>query len=156
MTRIFGIIIATIVCLGAGFLGSLATMPSIPTWYVALNKPPFNPPNWLFGPVWIILYIMMGIAAYLIFEKGWDKKEVKLSLMHFGFQLVFNVAWSIVFFGLHSPWGAFIVIVILWLLILETIIRFGKLSKPAAWLLVPYILWVSFASILNLAVALLN
>ncbi|MFH1390092.1 MAG: TspO/MBR family protein, partial [Candidatus Margulisiibacteriota bacterium] len=132
------------------------TMPSIPTWYAALNKPFFNPPNWLFGPVWTLLYLMMGLAAYLIWEKGWGSKEVKLAFLPFALQLALNVAWSVVFFSLHSPWGAFIVIVFLWLLILETIIRFGKLSRPAAWLLVPYILWVSFASVLNLAVAILN
>lgn len=156
LKKIIGPLIAIAVCLGAGFVGSIYTMPSIPTWYAALNKPFFNPPNWIFGPAWTLLYILMGIAAYLIWEKGWENKEVKLSLLHFAVQLGFNVAWSIVFFNYHSPWGAFIVIVILWLLILETILRFAKLSKPAAWLLVPYIAWVSFASVLNLAVALLN
>lgn len=156
LKKIIGPLIAIAVCLGAGFIGSIFTMPSIPTWYAALNKPFFNPPNWLFGPAWTLLYILMGIAAYLIWEKGWENKEVKLSLLHFAVQLGFNVAWSIVFFNYHSPWGAFIVIVILWLLILETILRFAKLSKAAAWLLLPYILWVSFASVLNLAVAILN
>ncbi|MFA5183117.1 MAG: TspO/MBR family protein [Syntrophales bacterium] len=156
LKKIIGPLIAIAVCLGAGFVGSIFTMPSIPTWYAALNKPFFNPPNWIFGPAWTLLYILMGIAAYLIWEKGWENKEVKLSLLHFAVQLGFNVAWSIVFFNYHSPWGAFIVIVILWLLILETILRFAKLSKTAAWLLLPYILWVSFASVLNLAVALLN
>lgn len=156
LKKIIGPLIAIAVCLGAGFVGSIFTMPSIPTWYAALNKPFFNPPNWVFGPAWTLLYILMGIAAYLIWEKGWENKEVKLSLLHFAVQLGFNVAWSIVFFNYHSPWGAFIVIVILWLLILETILRFAKLSKTAAWLLLPYILWVSFASVLNLAVALLN
>ncbi|MFA6169746.1 MAG: TspO/MBR family protein [Candidatus Margulisiibacteriota bacterium] len=156
LKKIIGLLIAIAVCLGAGVIGSIFTMPSIPTWYAALNKPFFNPPNWIFGPVWTLLFILMGIAAYLIWEKGWERKEGKLALLYFAVQLGFNVAWSIVFFNYHSPWGAFVVIVILWLLILETIIRFAKLSKTAAWLLLPYILWVSFASVLNLAVALLN
>lgn len=156
LKRIVGFLIAIAVCFGAGLIGTIFTYSSIPTWYAFLHKPFFNPPNWIFGPVWTLLYIMMGIAAYLIWEKGWGKKEVQQSLLYFALQLGFNTAWSIVFFGYHSPWKAFIVIVILWFLILETIIRFTKLSKTAAWLLVPYIAWVSFASILNLAVAILN
>jgi benzodiazapine receptor len=140
----------------AGFIGSLATTPSIPTWYASLNKPPFNPPNWLFAPVWLTLFLLMGFAAYLVWQTGWQKTKVKQALALFFVQLLFNVAWSFLFFYLKSPLFALIEIIILWLLILTTLISFTKINRFAGWLLVPYLLWVSFASILNFAIFKLN
>jgi len=154
--NIIKLIVSILVCFAAAAIGSAATMPSIPTWYATLNKPSFNPPNWLFGPVWTILYLMMAVAAYLIWQKGLKNSKVKVALGIFLVQLVLNSAWSIVFFGWHSLWGGFAVIIALWLAILTTIIKFWPLNPVAGWLLIPYILWVSFASLLNLTVALLN
>ena len=145
-----------IILLFAGFIGSIFTTPNIPTWYASLIKPVFNPPNWIFGPVWTILYILMGIAAFLIWQNGIKKKKVKVAIYIFAAQLFLNMLWSILFFGLQNPLLAFIEIIILWALILLTIIKFSEISKKAAYLLIPYILWVSFAVILNLFIYLLN
>ncbi|MEK7573151.1 MAG: TspO/MBR family protein [Patescibacteria group bacterium] len=141
-------------CLGAGAIGSLFTTPAINTWYVTLNKPSFNPPNYIFAPVWTILYILMGLSFYLILVS--KEREKQTAVMFFVLQLILNVLWSLVFFGLHSPLGALITIVLLWISILMTIINFYKISKPASYLLIPYILWVSFASVLNLSIGMLN
>lgn len=143
-------------CLGAGFVGSFFTVGSIPTWYAALNKPPFNPPNWIFGPVWTTLYIMMGIAAFLVWRRGLQTKGVKTALLVFLFQLILNTLWSILFFGFRSPFLACVEVIALWLAIVFTIVLFHKVSRPAAWLLAPYLLWVSFASVLNFAIWRLN
>lgn len=140
----------------AGIIGSAFTAPSIAGWYAGIVKPALNPPSWVFGPVWTTLFALMGIAAFLIWEKGLNRKDVKIALGVFLGQLALNAFWSIIFFGLHSPGGAFIEIVFLWLAILATIIAFAKISKPAAWLLIPYILWVSFASYLNFMIWILN
>ncbi|MFA5112799.1 MAG: TspO/MBR family protein [Candidatus Margulisiibacteriota bacterium] len=156
MKKYISLVIALVICFGAAALGSLATAPQIATWYAGINKPFFNPPNWIFGPVWTILYAMMAVAAWLVWEKGQNKKEVRSALLAFLAQLAVNVLWSFLFFVWHSLWGAYLGIIVLWLLILLTIIRFFKLDRTAGWLLVPYILWVSFASFLNLAVAILN
>jgi len=156
MAKAIKLIISVLACLLAGFVGSVATMPSIPTWYASLQKPPFNPPNWIFGPVWTTLFIMMGVAAFLVWDKGLEKKEVRVALAIFGIQLLLNVFWSVLFFGMQSPLYAFIDIIALWASILATIIYFYKISATAGYLLIPYILWVSFASILNLSIAILN
>jgi tryptophan-rich sensory protein len=140
----------------AGFIGSYFTFDAIPNWYATLEKPALNPPNWIFGPVWTTLYILMATAAFLIWKKGWEKKEVKIALSVFLIQLVLNTLWSILFFGLQNPAIAFVEIVFMWLAIVATIFLFSKISKPAAWLLIPYILWVSFASYLNFAIWMLN
>jgi translocator protein len=146
---------AILLCEFAGVIGSLFTFQAIPTWYVYLNKPVFSPPNWVFGPVWTVLYFLMGVSLYLIWrskpslQKGFAEKL-------FYTQLALNAAWSILFFGLQNPLVAFIEIIIMWILILFTIIASWKLNKNAGFLLVPYILWVSFASILNLAIVVLN
>jgi benzodiazapine receptor len=139
-----------------GFIGSLATRPMITTWYAALQKPFFSPPNWLFGPVWTLLYIMMGVAAYLVWRRGFERPEVKGALGLYVMQLILNCAWSLVFFGLKSPLGGLIIIVALWVLIYLMMRRFFKISQPAGWLLLPYLLWVSFATVLNLALLFLN
>ncbi len=140
----------------AGIVGSVFTIPSITGWYATLTKPELAPPNWIFGPVWVTLYALMGIAAFLVWRKGFDRKNVKIALGIFLGQLVLNTLWSIIFFSLQSPAGAFVEIVFLWLTILATIIAFAKISKPAGWLLVPYILWVSFAAYLNYSIWILN
>lgn len=139
----------------AGAFGSYFTFQSIPVWYAGLEKPDFAPPNWVFGPVWTALYIMMGIAAYLVAEKGITKTS-KIALGVFGFQLALNGIWSFAFFGLMSPLLGLVVIVLLWFAIAETIILFAPIRKAAAWLLVPYMLWVTFASVLNFYILMLN
>jgi benzodiazapine receptor len=150
------LIISLAVCLCAGFIGSFFTAGAIPTWYSALNKPSFNPPNWLFAPVWTTLYVMMGIAAYLVWRQGLSAPGVKLALAFFILQLILNVIWSLIFFNWHSPYYALLEIGALWLSIVLTIVFFYQVYKPAAWLLVPYLLWVSFASFLNFSIWRLN
>jgi tryptophan-rich sensory protein len=140
----------------AGIIGSIFTAPAISSWYATLNKPGFAPPNWVFAPAWTILFTLMGIAAFLVYEKDGQKREVRQALAIFFIQLVLNTFWSIIFFGLKSPGLALIEIIILWLAILLTTVRFYRLSRPAGLLLVPYILWVTFAAILNLSIHILN
>ncbi len=141
---------------GAGIIGSVFTFSSIPSWYVFLARPSFAPPNVVFGPVWTTLYLLMGIAAFLVWRKGIGRSEVKQALAVFMLQLALNAFWSILFFGLHSLLGAVIEIVFLWVSIVWTIALFWRLSKTAAWLLVPYLLWVSFAACLALSIWTLN
>ena len=143
-------------CQLAGFLGSQFTRSAIPSWYDQLQKPSFAPPNWLFAPMWISLYLMMAVAAYLVWHKGLGFKGVGTALTVFLVQLLLNALWSPVFFGLRSPLAGAVVIVVLWLAILATIIAFAKISPPAAWLLVPYLLWVSLATVLNISIYFLN
>ncbi|MBU3942939.1 tryptophan-rich sensory protein [Patescibacteria group bacterium] len=144
-----------IICLGlpqlAGLVGSIFTVSAIPIWYTGLQRPFFSPPNWIFGPAWILLYILMGISAYLIWQKG-DKQSLRLFWIH----LFFNATWSIIFFGLQSPFWALLNIIIIWLFIIILMIKFWKINRWATYLLVPYFLWVSFASILNYFIWYLN
>ena len=156
MKKAAGIVVSIVVCELAGIIGSLFTTPSIPGWYAGLAKPSFNPPGWVFAPVWTALYAMMGLAVWLVFEKGFKKPEVKRALAVFAVQLLLNTLWSIVFFGAHQLFGAVAVIVLLWAMILWTILLFRRISKAAAWLLVPYILWVSFATVLTVSIFTLN
>ncbi len=156
MGNMIKFVVSIVLCLAAGFLGSLATRPSIPGWYAALEKPSFNPPNWLFGPVWTLLYILMGIALFLVWRLGLDTRGVKTAVILFLVQLALNVLWSYVFFGAHRLGGAFAVIAVLWVFILLTMLRFFPLYRAAGWLLVPYLLWVSFASVLNFSIWRLN
>ena len=151
-----GAFIAVAICLSAGAIGSIFTTPAIPTWYAGLNKPFFNPPNWIFAPVWTTLYIMMGIAAHLVSKELKKNEEAAKGLAVFSVQLILNAVWSVVFFGAKDLFLALIVIAILWFLIALTIMQFGKVSRNAALLLYPYIVWVSFASVLNAAVWLMN
>lgn len=157
----FKLIIAIAVSELAGIIGSVFTTPFIAGWYAGIVKPAINPPAWVFGPVWTTLYALMGIAAFLVwssYAKATEdkKKGIRIALALFGIQLVGNTLWSIIFFSLHSPGGALVEIVFLWLAILATIIAFSKISKPAAWLLVPYLFWVSFAGYLNYSIWVLN
>ena len=150
------LVISLIACQCAGLIGSLFTTPAIPTWYAALEKPPFTPPNWLFAPAWVTLYLLMGVAAFLVWRKGLSEEGVKPALVIFLVQLVLNALWSAVFFGLKSPIAGAIVILLLWVAILFTILRFFRLSPTAGSLLIPYILWVSFAAALNISIWILN
>lgn len=150
------LIVSVIGCELVGFLGTPFTISSIPTWYATLNKPPFAPPNWIFGPVWTLLYFLMGVAFYLIWKQGWQKKKVKTAGTYFLAQLGFNFIWSPIFFGLRSPLLGLVTILAMWTLIVITIKKFYPLSKPAAYLLIPYLLWVSFATILNASIVILN
>ena len=139
----------------AGFLGSFFTRNSIDSWYKLINKPFFNPPNWIFSPVWTILFIMIGVSFYLVWEKDFGKNK-KQTLIVYGMQIGLNFLWSILFFGLRNPLLGLIEIIILWCTILFNILIFHKINKTAGYLLIPYILWVSFATILNLAIFILN
>jgi benzodiazapine receptor len=143
-------------CQLAGFFGSLFTRPAIPAWYAQLQKPAFAPPNWLFAPMWISLYLLMAVAAYLVWQKGLSSRGVRMALAVFLFQLLLNAIWSPAFFGLRSPLAGAVIIVLLWLLIALTIFLFWKISRPAAILLIPYILWVTLASALNISIYFLN
>ena len=156
MGKVTKIILCVFACLLVGLIGSLSTASAIPTWYQTLVKPAFNPPNWLFGPAWTLLYILMGISAALVWDKMGEKKEVPAGLIIFSVQLLLNCFWSIIFFGYHSPFYAFIEIIFLWLVIWATILYFWRISKTAAILLTPYICWVSFAMILNFSIYRLN
>jgi len=142
--------------LAAGGIGSLATMKAIPTWYRGLAKPSFNPPNWLFGPAWTLLYLLMAVAAFLVWKQGFGAPGVKLALAVFLVQLVLNALWSILFFGMRSPLAGLVDIAVLWLTILATIVLFFRVSTAAGILLLPYITWVSFAAVLNAAILRLN
>lgn len=148
MKKYVSLLRAILICEGVGVLGSVFTVSNIPTWYAGLNKPTFSPPNWVFGPVWTLLYFLMGVALFLV----WRKKIP----MIFSLQLILNFVWSVVFFGMRSPLGGLIVIVLLWLAILGSIINFWKISRWAGILLIPYLGWVTFASILNYNIFILN
>jgi len=150
------ILITVAVCLCIGFFSGFATQSSIDTWYLTLQKPFFNPPNWIFAPVWTTLYILMGIAAGIVWSKGFYHKWVQTAMYHFIFQLLFNGLWSIVFFGFKSPGFALLVIITLLVLIVLTIKWFKIVSKTAAYLLYPYLIWVLFASVLNFSIWHLN
>jgi tryptophan-rich sensory protein len=141
----------------AGVVGSFFTTPAITSWYSTLEKPLFNPPNWVFAPVWTILFLLMGIAAYLVYTKVEIIEPIRKSAISmFSLQLVLNILWSILFFGQHSTFFALLEIIILWVAILYTIILFFRISKTAGWIMLPYILWVTFATYLNFQLWFLN
>jgi tryptophan-rich sensory protein len=150
------LVLSIFACELAGIIGSAFTFPEITTWYAGLTKPWFNPPNWVFGPVWTLLYALMGIALYIVWTKKAEKKGNDMAYTAFGAQLALNTIWSIVFFGMHQLFGALIVIGLMWITILATIVLFRRIDSNAALLLAPYLLWVSFASALNFAVWQLN
>jgi len=145
-----------LITLAIGFVASLFTRPQIAGWYSTLNKPSFNPPNWLFAPVWTSIYIMIAIAAYLVWKRRDNTRAYSVAIFIYSVQLALNFSWSIIFFGLHGIWPALIVILLLWVSIILNIRWFNKFNSTAAWLLVPYLAWVSFASLLNLSIYLLN
>ncbi|MFZ2471843.1 MAG: TspO/MBR family protein [Methanothrix sp.] len=156
LREIARLIICIAICQLAGVIGSLFTASSVATWYTTLDKPWFTPPGFIITAVWIILFALMGMSLFLIWQEGISSTNSKIALGVFACQLIVNILWSYAFFGLQSPLAAIIVIVFLWLLILQCIIRFWHISKYAALLLVPYILWVSFASFLNYTIWRLN
>ena len=130
--------------------------PNLQNWYPALKKPIFTPPNFIFGPVWILLYISMALSAIIVFKQGIENKDVKIALVLFAFQLVPNLLWSYLFFSLKSPFYALIDIIVLWVAIVLTVVWFFKVNQTAGWIMVPYLVWVSFASYLNIGILLLN
>ncbi len=140
----------------AGLVGSLFTVSAITNWYSFLEKPSFSPPNWIFGPVWVVLYILMGISIYLIWQKADQNKKAKRAARLFWIHLFFNTAWSVVFFGFKNPGLAFINIIIIWILIVVLIIKFWQIKRWSSLLLIPYLFWVSFASVLNYFIWYLN
>jgi translocator protein len=148
-------VLSTVASFAAGAVGSLATVPNIPLWYAALDKPMLNPPNWVFGPVWSVLYLLMGVALALVILEN-TKQPKKKAYVWYGLQLVLNTVWSLVFFGLHAPWLGVVTILALIVGILLTISEFYRIKKITAWLLVPYLAWVCFATYLTVGIALLN
>ncbi len=151
-----GALLFIVTCHLAGVIGALTTETGSSSWYQELAKPPFQPPGWVFGPVWLTLYTLMGIAAWRIYRKGTETPGVRRALTLFAIQLVLNAVWSPVFFGAHQIVAAAVILVSLWLVLVATILAFLRLDRPAGWMLVPYLLWVSFASVLNIAIAVLN
>ena len=156
MKNIPKLIIAVLGCELVGLLGTPFVISAVKNWYPLLHKPFFAPPSWIFGPVWTILYLLMGIAFYLVWKHGWQKKKVKTAAMYFFIQLGLNFIWSPIFFGMRAPLLGLIVIVAMWASIIITMKKFYAVSTLAFYLLVPYLLWVSFATLLNAAIVVLN
>ena len=157
INKITKIVIALIICLMVGYSASIVTRPSVESWYPTIIKPSFNPPNWIFMPVWTMLYILMAVAAGLVWDKIKEQnQEVKVALGFFLIQLTLNAIWSYIFFGLKNPMLALIEIALLWLMIYETYLKFTKINKTAGYLLIPYMAWVAFAGILNASIWWLN
>lgn len=155
MRSVPALILFIVVVYAAAGIGSLFTAQSVNDWYVALSKPSWNPPSWVFGPVWTVLYGMMGVAAWLVWLRR-REVSVTLPLVLFFVQLALNVVWSLLFFGLQSPGAAFLEIIVLWLAIAATLLAFWRVAPLAGALFIPYILWVSFAAVLNYTIWQLN
>lgn len=156
LSTILKLVASIVICQLAGFLGSFFTTPAIPTWYATLKKPFFTPPNWIFGPVWVSLFLLMGISFFIIWQKKLDHPAAKNAIIFFFVQLILNIFWSIAFFEFQSPLTGLIDILLLWAAIFLTIRSFFQISKTAGFLLIPYILWVSFAALLNFSLWILN
>jgi len=155
--REFGrLILCIAICQMAGIIGSVFTASSVSTWYTTIVKPWFTPPGSVISTVWIALFALMGLSLFLVWQKGISEKDSKIAILIFAAQLSVNMLWSYAFFALQSPLAGVVVIVFLWLLILQCIIRFWSIRKEAALLLVPYIIWVSFAAFLNYTIWRLN
>ena len=148
--------ISILIPLAVGAVAGLFTASGVDGWYAVANKPWFNPPNWIFAPVWTSLYVLMGIALFLVWRADVDKKIKQTAISLFAIQLTVNFFWSFIFFKMQQPGWAFAEIILMWLMIFFTIIWFSKISTIAAWLLVPYICWVSFALVLNYSIWQLN
>ena len=155
-TDIIKLIISIVACEGAGGIGAIFTTPAITTWYAGLKKPTFTPPNSVFGPIWVTLYLLMGIAVFLVWREGLTQEGVIIAFAVFWGQLVLNILWSVIFFGLKSLLGGMLMILLLWIAILVNIIMFFGMSPIAGALLIPYIVWVSIAANLNVQVWKLN
>ena len=148
-------ILSIAIPLAIGATAGYFTVTGLGNWYETINKPAWNPPNAVFGPVWTSLYVLMGIAFYLVWKQGSSPQKSK-AIVLYCIQLAFNFSWSFLFFNRHLIGGALIEMILLWIFILLTIVAFGKISKAAAWLMVPYICWVSFAMVLNYTIWQLN
>lgn len=149
------LILCIVIPLAVGGLSALVTRGSMDA-YSGMNRPPLAPPGWVFPVVWTILFILMGVASYLVLTSGKDRGAIRQALRLYGLQLVVNFFWSILFFNLSLCWAAFVWLVLLWGLVLLTLVRFSRISGPAGWLLIPYLLWVTFAGYLNLMICILN
>lgn len=156
MSNIVKGVIAIAIPLLIGATSGFFTVTGVDSWYQTINKPSWNPPNWIFGPVWTTLYVMMGIALFLVWKEDISTELKKIAVTFFIVQLVLNFFWSFIFFNQQQPGWALVEIVVLWVFILLTIFAFAQVNKTAAWLLVPYISWVSFATILNYTIWQLN
>jgi translocator protein len=157
MQRLIKLMLMVATTVFLGYLAGLITQTSVNTWYPTLNKPVFTPPNWLFPVAWGLLYFLMGIAAGLVWDRvDMDPDNAKKGLRFFAIQFALNLAWSFLFFYLKNPLLAFIEIIILWLMIYETYVVFRKVGKIPAWLMIPYLLWVTYALVLNGAIWWLN
>lgn len=156
MNNIIKLVLSIALPLFIGFASSYFTITGVESWFAGIEKPSWNPPNWIFGPVWTTLYVLMGISLFLVWKSGSSKETKRYALILFGLQLIANFFWSFIFFDQHLIGVAFAEIVVLWVLILLTTFSFAKINKAAAWLLVPYISWVSFAAILNFTIWRLN
>ena len=150
------LIISLLIPLVTGFVSGFFTSGGVKGWYATANKPSFNPPAWIFAPVWTLLYILMGIALYLVWKSNPPKQLKKTAIVLFAVQLALNFCWSFIFFYFQQTGWAFVEIIAMWLMIQLTIIYFGKISRTAAWLLIPYLAWVSFAALLNYSIWQLN
>ena len=157
MNKITRILSVVVTCLVIGYFSGIVTRSAIADWYPTLIKPSFNPPNWIFAPVWSMLYVMMGVAAGLVWDRMQQESEVvKKALLFFAIQLGLNALWSYLFFGLRNPMLAGLEIIVLWLMIYETYVQFAKINKIAGYLFIPYLAWVSFAAVLNASIWWLN
>ena len=156
MSNFIRLAIAVALPLAVGGLSGFATAQGVQDWYPTLVKPSFNPPSWVFGPVWTLLYLMMGIAAFLVWQKGWESGSVKSALALFAIQLILNGMWSVLFFGMRLPGPAFLEILVLWVAIGATLVLFWRVAPVAGMLLLPYQGWVTFAAVLNGAIWILN
>lgn len=154
--KVLRFIISIIICQSAGIFGSLFTFEAVPDWYITLEKPFFAPPNWIFGPVWIILYFLMGVSLYIVWKDELKSKTRNVFFVVFGIQLILNALWSLLFFGLRSPLLGLIDILILDVMLVVTIFYAKRVSKYAAMLLIPYMVWIIIASVLNYAIMVLN
>jgi len=155
MNKYLKLLISIAIPLIIGYLGSFFTAVSVTDWYTTINKPPFNPPNWIFAPVWTLLFILIGLSFYLVWSKDFAQKK-KLCLTIYSIQLILNLLWSALFFGLRNPLLGLVEIFVLWLSIITNITVFYRISRASGYLLIPYLLWVSFATILNFSIVILN
>lgn len=153
---IYRLMVSIIIVEAVGGIGAIFTTPAIPVWYASLKKSSLNPPNWIFGPAWTILFLLIGVSLFLIWRQAIAGENVRLAITVFVFQIALNVLWSIIFFGLKLPLAGFVEIIVLWIVILANTIVFYRISAAAGLLLIPYLCWVGFASYLNLSVYLLN
>lgn len=156
MGNFIRLIFAVAIPLVVGGLSGFVTSQGVQEWYPTLVKPSFNPPSWVFGPVWTLLYLMMGIASFLVWQKGWESEAVKIALASFAIQLILNGLWSILFFGMRASGLAFVEILLLWTAIGLTTVLFWRVTPLAGVLLLPYQAWVTFAAVLNGAIWILN